>query len=246
MDRFVARANINNFRDRLRSETDATARSVLHKLLVKEEDKLAADLELLDDLRREIAKCQEWIRNQQERIATSERDGRDVTASRVLLHCVTETLIIHQEYHQRVATRLALGAAAAERFGCQRHAQVAQFLENEEHRTCHSRKVKKLKRLIGRSVVRGQHSGAEGVPVHFLGRSPPQGIGAKTPLWIGRGLRHRDGGPLLGRNEYQATVREHQSAFQLVFQGAVFAERATLGEIGHRLVRKVLAEVATV
>jgi hypothetical protein len=106
MDRFIARANIDNFRDRLRSETDQTVRSLLHKLLVKEEDKLAADLELLDDLRREIAKCQEWIWNQQARIATSERDGRDVTASRALLNGVTETLIIHQEYHQRVATRL--------------------------------------------------------------------------------------------------------------------------------------------
>jgi putative transposase len=51
---------------------------------------------------------------------------------------------------------------------------------------------------------------------------------------------------LLAWNEYLATVREHQSAFQLVFQDAVFAERATLGEIGHRLGRKVLAEVATV
>jgi hypothetical protein len=106
MDRFVALANINNFRDRLRSETDATVRSLLHKLLVKEEDKLAADLALLDDLTREIGKCQEWIRNQQARIATSERDGRDVTASRALLKAVTETLIIHQEYHQRVATRI--------------------------------------------------------------------------------------------------------------------------------------------
>jgi hypothetical protein len=106
MDRFVARANIDNFRDRLRFETDETVRSLLHKLLVKEEDKLAADLELLDDLRREIAKCQEWIWNQQARIATAERDGRDVTTSRALLNGVTETLVVHQEYHQRVATRL--------------------------------------------------------------------------------------------------------------------------------------------
>jgi hypothetical protein len=31
------------------------------------------------------------------------------------------------------------------------------------------RKVKKRKRLIGRSVVHGQHSGVGGVPVHFWG-----------------------------------------------------------------------------
>jgi hypothetical protein len=104
MDRFVARANINNFRDRPRSETDATARSVPYKLLVKEEDKLAKDVGLLGDLAREIVKCQERTRNQQTRITTSERDGCDVTARALL--SVPENLIIHQEYHQRVATHL--------------------------------------------------------------------------------------------------------------------------------------------
>jgi hypothetical protein len=52
-----------------------------------------------------------------------------------------------------------------------------------------TRKVKKLKRLIGRSVIGDQHSGAGGVSVHSLGRSPLQGIGAKRPLWIGRTSR---------------------------------------------------------
>jgi putative transposase len=50
---------------------------------------------------------------------------------------------------------------------------------------------------------------------------------------------------LLAWNEYPATVREHPSAVQLVFQDAVFAERAALGDVGHRLGRKVLAEIAT-
>jgi hypothetical protein len=106
VDHFVARANINHFRDRLRSETDAALRSMLQKLLVEEEDKLAADLELLADLAREIAKCQQWIERQRLRIEDLERDGHDATAAFALLNGVKETLIIHQAYRQRVATRL--------------------------------------------------------------------------------------------------------------------------------------------
>jgi hypothetical protein len=43
------------------------------------------------------------------RIEELERDGYDPTAAIALLNGVTETLIIHQEYLQRVATRLEQG-----------------------------------------------------------------------------------------------------------------------------------------
>jgi len=104
--RFVARANINHFRDRLRSETDAASRSILQKLLVQEEDKLGADFALLDDLSREIVKCQQWIERQRALVGTLERDGRDATTASALLNGLSESLIIHQHYRQRVATRL--------------------------------------------------------------------------------------------------------------------------------------------
>ena len=103
---FVAQANINHFRDRLRSETDAASRSALQKLLVQEEDKLSADFALLDDLAREIVKCQQWIERQRVLVGTLERDRRDPTTARALLNGLTESLIIHQDYRQRVATRL--------------------------------------------------------------------------------------------------------------------------------------------
>jgi hypothetical protein len=74
-------------------------------MLVEEEDKLAKDLGLLTDLTREIEKCQQWIERQRLRIEDLERDGHDTTAAVALLNRVTETLIIHQEYRQRV-TRL--------------------------------------------------------------------------------------------------------------------------------------------
>jgi hypothetical protein len=76
MDRFVARENINHFRDRLRSDADPTTRSTLQKLLVEEEDKLAKDAGLLADLAREIVKCQKWIEKQQALVEEFERDGR--------------------------------------------------------------------------------------------------------------------------------------------------------------------------
>jgi hypothetical protein len=106
MDRFIALENINHFRDRLMSEINPTLRSTLQRLLLQEEDKLAKDLGLLDDLAREIAKCRRWIEKQQVLVEDLERDGRDVTTARALLNGVTETLIIHQEYRHLVATRL--------------------------------------------------------------------------------------------------------------------------------------------
>jgi hypothetical protein len=106
VDRSIARANINQFRDRLRSETDAALRAQLLRCLVEEEDTLAADLALLNDLAREILKYQQWIERQRLRIQDLERDGHDSTAAIALLNCVTETLIVHQEYRQRIATRI--------------------------------------------------------------------------------------------------------------------------------------------
>src|SRR5215467_13037231 len=84
--RSVTRANINHFRDRLRSETDAASRSILQNLLVQEEDKLAADFALLDDLSREIVKCHQWIERQRGLVGTLERDGRDATTASALLN----------------------------------------------------------------------------------------------------------------------------------------------------------------
>jgi hypothetical protein len=91
MDRFIAQENVNHFRDRLRSEADPTVRSTLQRLLVEEDDKLAKDLGLLDDLAREIAKCRRWIEKKQVLVEDLERDGRDVTTARALINGVTET-----------------------------------------------------------------------------------------------------------------------------------------------------------
>jgi hypothetical protein len=106
MDRFIARANMDHFRDRLMSETDPTIRSTLQRLLVQEEDKLAADFELLTDVAGAIAKCRQRIKKQQVLVETLERDGRDGATARALLDGLTESLILHQEYHPRIEIRV--------------------------------------------------------------------------------------------------------------------------------------------
>jgi hypothetical protein len=106
MDRFIARANMDHFRDRLMSETDPTIRSTLQRLLVQEEDKLAADFELLADVAGAIAKCRQRLKKQQVLVETLERDGRDGATARALLDGLTESLILHQEYHRRIEIRV--------------------------------------------------------------------------------------------------------------------------------------------
>jgi hypothetical protein len=85
--------------------------------LIEEEDKLAGDFETLADVTREIARCQELIEKQRTLVTTLDGDGRDVTTARTLLDGLTEALIIHQDYHQRVATRLEQNASYRETRG---------------------------------------------------------------------------------------------------------------------------------
>jgi hypothetical protein len=106
MDRFVARENIKHFRDRLRAEVDPAMRTTLQKLLVEEEDKLAADVGLVDDLEREISKCDAMIERQQALIAGIEANGGDGALARTLLEAVVEAKFIDQQFRQKVAIRI--------------------------------------------------------------------------------------------------------------------------------------------
>lgn len=107
MDRFIARANIGHVRERLMSEADPAKRATLQRLLVEEEDKLAADFELLADVAGAIAKCRQRIKKQQVLVEMLESDGRDgVAAAKTLLDGLTDSLTLPQEYHQRLAIRI--------------------------------------------------------------------------------------------------------------------------------------------
>ena len=103
MDRFIARENIKHFRDLLGSATDCAMRSNLQKLLVLEENKLGASLELLADIDRHIADGNTRVERQQALVATMERDGHPALAqARTLLDGMRETLALHHRYRQRL------------------------------------------------------------------------------------------------------------------------------------------------
>ena len=103
MDRFIARENIRHFRDRLCIETDPDLRSRLHQLLVAEEDKLGADLELLTDVQRHISDGNHRIDRQRAIVANMERDGHNGLAqARVLLEGLRESQLLLEEYRQRI------------------------------------------------------------------------------------------------------------------------------------------------
>src|SRR6516225_7653336 len=108
-----------------------------------------------------------------------------------------------------------------------------------------SRKVKKLKRSRTRPLIHGQYGDPGRHPVLLFGANRRMGRGmdwARILAYVTGTVEQE----LLARNEYLAAENRILKA-QL--QGRLKlsdAERAILGEIGHRLGRKILAEVATV
>jgi hypothetical protein len=107
MDRYIAKENIRHFRDRLWSEVDQGARARLRELLVAEEDKLAANLELLADIDRHISDGNRRIDKQRTLINAMERNGHNGLAqARALLDCMMETQRLHQEYRRSISTMI--------------------------------------------------------------------------------------------------------------------------------------------
>jgi hypothetical protein len=88
MDKFVARENIRHFHDRLETETDPTARSLLHRLLVQEEDKLGHNCEALREIENHIARVKEHVKRQQ-----ALENGSDTSQALVLLNAYSEILL---------------------------------------------------------------------------------------------------------------------------------------------------------
>jgi hypothetical protein len=103
VDRYIARENIRHFRERLCVETDSGLRSRLLSLLIEEENKLGADLELLTDVERHISDGHHRIERQRAIIITMERDGHsDLAQARGLLECLIESQLLFKDYRQRI------------------------------------------------------------------------------------------------------------------------------------------------
>ncbi len=103
MDRFIAKENIKHFRDLLWSEVDQNVRARLRELLIAEEDKLAANLELLANIDEHISDGNRRIDRQRALVNAMERDGHNGLArAKVLLACLMESQRLHQEYRRLV------------------------------------------------------------------------------------------------------------------------------------------------
>jgi hypothetical protein len=112
MDQFVTRANIGHFRDRLSREVNPETRAFLQKLLVKEEDKLAADLESLADVQRHIEDGHHRIERQRALVAIMERYGnKGLDHAKCLLDGLLETQFLHKYYHQRLLIKISQNQA---------------------------------------------------------------------------------------------------------------------------------------
>jgi hypothetical protein len=105
MDKFVARENVRHFRDRLETETDATARSVLQSLLIEEEDKLGHDCEALREIEGHIAQAKGHVQRQQVLVSSMQREGNDATPALALLNAYSQVLLAFESQHNKILTR---------------------------------------------------------------------------------------------------------------------------------------------
>jgi hypothetical protein len=106
MDKFVARENIRHFRDRLETETDASQRSRLQRLLIEEEDKLGHNLETLSMIETHITNGRTRIYRQRSLVVSMERDGHDTAQARALLGALSETLLLFENHREAILKTL--------------------------------------------------------------------------------------------------------------------------------------------
>ncbi|MGN6570091.1 MAG: hypothetical protein ACTHLO_01600 [Pseudolabrys sp.] len=103
MDRFIARENIKHLRIRLESECTPGLRANLQRLLIEEEDKLGANLELLADLERHIDDGHQRIARQRILVAEMERSGHiGYMTAAVLLEAMIDSQDLHTHYRKRI------------------------------------------------------------------------------------------------------------------------------------------------
>ena len=106
MDTFVARENIRHFRDRLEIETNPTVRSLLHRLLVLEEDKLGQNSEALHEIENHVARAKGHVNRQQALIASMKCNGYDKTRAMVLLKAYSEIVLAFENQRKKILIKL--------------------------------------------------------------------------------------------------------------------------------------------
>src|SRR5262249_15425650 len=93
---------IKHLGSRLKSYLHPNVRSHLQKLLIKEEDKLAADLEFLAEVERMIANFEALIETQSRLVETLETNGLESGRERATLDGLRTTHVSCQMYRQKI------------------------------------------------------------------------------------------------------------------------------------------------
>ena len=133
MDHFVARENIKCFSTRLKSELHPRVRSYMQRLLVREEDKLGADLEFLAEVDQTIIGFDALIETQSRLVATLEHNGGEAERERATLNGLRDAHVLCQMYRQKIlvaSEKTVLYSAALEVGPAQRQKQPEQMLDD--------------------------------------------------------------------------------------------------------------------
>src|SRR5262245_26658065 len=133
MDYFVPRENIKHFTSRLKSELHPRIRSYMQRLLVREENKLGADLEFLAEVDQTIISFEALIETQNRLVATLEHNGGEAERERVTLNGLRDAHVMCQMYRQKIlvaSEKTVLYSAALEVGPAQRQKQREQMLDD--------------------------------------------------------------------------------------------------------------------
>jgi len=99
----MTRVIVRQCRDILLSDIGRDQRSLVHKQLIKEEDKLGKDLELLADIERHIGETCRRIEAQRVRVSAIQANGHNgLAVAQALLDGLIESQQLSMEYRQRV------------------------------------------------------------------------------------------------------------------------------------------------
>src|SRR5579883_490391 len=107
MDQFVTRENIRHFRDQLEGEIGPIVRSLLHRLLIAEEDRLGRDSDILQQIEAEIVKAKARVSRQQALVAAMKRNGRDTLRAIAVLNSLSDGVLQFEDFRQQIL--IALG-----------------------------------------------------------------------------------------------------------------------------------------
>lgn len=105
-ERFVRDENIRRYENEIRTEADATRRSVLLRLLVEEENRLGWSHEQLAIAEQRITSLNKSVERQLALIDRMAEDGQDTTAAKDLLLTLRQLLALHRWFHDKIIENL--------------------------------------------------------------------------------------------------------------------------------------------